>query len=64
MMSRFLFSRRMVRLYVSLAPLMALGGCLSDAQLTGIWQSVLTTGLGVILTSLIGSALGTTATGG
>lgn len=63
MMSRFLTSRRMIRLYVVLTPLLAIGGCLSDAQLTGIWQSVLTTGLGVILTTLIGSALGSTTTG-
>lgn len=62
MISRFT-SRRMIRLYVALTPLLAVGGCLSDAQLTGIWESVLTTGLGVILTTLIGSALGSSTTG-
>jgi hypothetical protein len=59
MMKRWMLSRGLWRVWIPGGSLLALGGCgLSDAQLTSILQSVITTGLNTLLTQLLSALLG------
>lgn len=49
-----------MRLWLPLSGLGALGGCLSDQQLTAVFESVLTTALTTFVTQLLAGVAGTT----
>jgi hypothetical protein len=62
-MKRSLFKRGFWRVWVPGGSLLLLGGCgLSDAQLTSILQSVITTGLSSLLTQIVSALFGAGAT--
>ncbi|MFQ5805485.1 MAG: hypothetical protein ACE5I3_03435 [Phycisphaerae bacterium] len=59
MMKWWMFSRGLWRVWIPGGSLLVLGGCgLSDAQLTAVLQSVITTGLNTFLVQLIATLLG------
>lgn len=58
-MKRSMFSRGLWRAWVPGGSLLLLGGCgLSDAQLTSIVQSVITTGLSSVLSQFVSTLFG------
>ncbi len=63
MMKRWMLSKGLWRVWIPGGSLFLLGGCgLSDAQLTSVLQSVVTTGMNAFLTQLITALFGTAAT--
>ena len=59
-MKRSIFSRGFWRVWIPGGSLFLLGGCgLSDAQLTSMLQTVMTTGLSTMLTQIISALFGT-----
>ncbi|MFO0840276.1 MAG: hypothetical protein U1D55_17345 [Phycisphaerae bacterium] len=53
----------LVRVLLPSGTLLAVGGCLTDQQLTQILQSVITTGLTTAVTQFITALVSVTATG-
>lgn len=60
MMKNWKLRSRFYRVFVPASGLLAIGSCsLSDQQLTGIFSSVVTTGLSTLVTTLLAGLAGT-----